>query len=121
MSKISVISIVVFSAIVLAGCSHKWKAEISSNTSWHGQFGTGSKNSGSSRTVDGSGNQTINVSDDVKAWCFVQKQTSGGYLKVRLKDEGGGLFGIAAGETREAETNSPYGSVTLESDAGTGN
>lgn len=70
------------------------KAEVESNTSWSRFF--------ENRTVDGSGNQTVDLPDVDIACCTVQKQTEEGRLKVSV---------VPGGES--AESTAAYGVVTV--------
>ena len=88
--------------LMLLGCGPDWKAEIKSNTSWSGSF--------DGRTVDGTGNKTVNLSNDEVVCCVVQKDTEEGYLEVRIIDDSGGLF-TADGE--KAKTTADYGVVSV--------
>lgn len=87
---------------VLCGCSIDYKAEVESNTSWSGSFG--------GRTVDGTGNRTIDLPDEHPQCCVVQKDTESGYLKVRVVADGGGIFGPS--DSDWVETTAAYGVAT---------
>ncbi|MDD5088773.1 MAG: hypothetical protein PHI18_08245 [bacterium] len=76
-----------------------WVADVQSNTSWSGYFGN--------RTVDGSGNEVVDLPDDEIVCCSVQKQTEAGTLTVTVKDQHNGT-------TKEsATTNAEYGVVSV--------
>lgn len=100
------------SVLVLCGCSSDWKLEIDSNANWHGVYGGVSGTQWSTSEVSGSGSRTIDISDDDRV-CVVFQQTSSGYLKIKLKDEGGGLFGIFAASDRDGQTNVNGGTVDI--------
>jgi hypothetical protein len=93
--------VLIFS-FALMSCADEWVAEVNSNTSWSGSF--------SGRTVDGTGNTKVNLGSDETVCCVVQKQTQTGYLKVSIKNEGGGLFAMD-GESKE--TTAAYGIVSV--------
>jgi len=93
-----------FGFLLLLGCND-WKAKVESNTSWSGSF--------SGRTVDGSGNQTVDIDDDGVVCCVVQKETEGGRLKVTIVNEGSNPF-RSEGESKE--TTAAYGLVTVCTD-----
>jgi hypothetical protein len=88
----------IFLAFFIIGCTD-YKAKVESNTSWSGAFGN--------RTVDGRGNQTIDLDDDDVQCCTVQKQTEEGRLKITIVDEG---FWGSDGES--AETTAAFGVVS---------
>lgn len=88
-----------FASLVIVGCSD-YKAKVESNTSWSGAFGN--------RTVDGNGNQTIDLDDTDIQCCTVQKQTTQGRLKVTILDEG-----FLGSDGESAETTAEYGVVTV--------
>lgn len=88
--------------LLLAGCSVDYKAEVESDTTWSGAFGD--------RSVDGSGAETVDLPDEHPQCCVVQKDTEGGYLKVRVVAEGGGWFG--PGDSDWVETTASYGVVS---------
>jgi len=92
-------TLLVFLSFIIISCTD-YKAKVESNTSWSGAFGN--------RTVDGSGNQTVDLDDDEIQCCVVQKQTTTGRLKVTIVDEG---FLGADGES--AETTAEYGVVSV--------
>lgn len=79
---------VLVAALCLTGyaCSHDYKAKVESDTSWSGAFST--------RTVQGSGNQTVDIDDDDQdvVCVAVQKQTRAGSLAVQVVDEGNTWF-----------------------------
>lgn len=94
--------IICLGVIIFSGCAVNYKAEVQSNTSWSGSF--------SNRTVDGSGNRTVDLPDDPPVCCVVQKETESGYLRVRVIAKGGGILGPSDGEW--VETTAAYGVVT---------
>ncbi|GJQ22187.1 MAG: hypothetical protein HBSIN02_25420 [Bacteroidia bacterium] len=89
-------------AVVFVGCSDDWKAKVESDTSWSGSF--------SGRTVDGTGNQTVDLDDDEVVCCVVQKQTERGRLKVSIVNEGSNPF---ASDGESKETTAAYGVVSV--------
>jgi hypothetical protein len=93
--------ILTFSLLLLVGCAPDWKARVESNTSWSGSFG--------GRTVDGHGNQTVGLGSGEVVCCVVQKNTTGGRLKVSIVDES--TFGLGSGESNE--TTAQYGCVSV--------
>lgn len=88
--SISIATIFLF--LFLSGCSDDWKAKVESDTSWNGSFG--------GRTVDGSGNQTVDIDDAEVFCCIVQKKTERGRLKVSIVNEGNYPF-ASDGESKE--------------------
>jgi hypothetical protein len=105
-SKISLLTVAIMVVVFSAGCSVEYKAEVESDTSWSGAFGN--------RSVDGRGNDRISLGKDHPVCCVVQKETASGFLKVRVKAEGGGLFG--PGDSDWVETTAQYGVVSVCSD-----
>ena len=101
-SSLKVLISVFALVIVLSGCSIDYKAEVESNTSWSGSFG--------GRTVDGTGNKTIDVPDEHPQCCVVQKDGESGFLKVRVVAEGGGIF--SPSDSDWVETTAAYGVVS---------
>lgn len=94
-----------FVAVLLTvGCGKDWKLEIESNTSWSGTYGAVSGSGLSEGDVQGSGNRSFDLPDDDSV-CSAFTQTGNGYLKVKIKDDGGGLFHMFAEDERSAETN----------------
>ncbi|MBT4851326.1 MAG: hypothetical protein HON37_04565 [Candidatus Marinimicrobia bacterium] len=94
----------IFLILVFLGCTD-YKAEIESDTSWSGSFGN--------RTVDGSGDKTIDIPDDNIVCCVAQKSTTGGFLKIRIVDDGAILFGT---KTDWVKTTAEYGVVSVCND-----
>lgn len=78
--------VIVALCVTSAACSHDYKAKVESDTSWSGAFST--------RTVQGSGNQIVDIdNDDDGVVCVaVQKQTRLGSLAVQVVDEGNTWF-----------------------------
>ena len=103
MSKGSAAIVLTLVMLLFCGCGVDYKAEVQSNTKWSGAFGN--------RTVDGSGNRTIDLPDDHPQCCVVQKQTEDGYLKVRVVGEGGWILG--PGDSDWVETTADYGVVSV--------
>jgi hypothetical protein len=96
--------VLVTTIVIASGCGVDYKAEVQSDTSWSGAFGN--------RTVDGRGNKTVDLPDEHPQCCVVQKQTEQGYLRVRVKAEGGmWLFG--PDDSDWAETRAEYGVVSV--------
>ena len=98
-------SLLILATASLAACQSK-TLEIESDTQWSGSVG-----GTSSRTIDGSGNSSVDIdANDTICWDF-QKQTQGGRLRVYAKvhsitgnDRDGdetttAQFGIASGCT----------------------
>jgi hypothetical protein len=79
-------------------------AEVESNTEWSGAFGN--------RSVDGSGNQVVDLPEVDTIQCVVvQKSTEGGSLRVRIKVSGGlGISGPSGSEW--VSTTAAFGVVT---------
>jgi hypothetical protein len=98
--------------LIVSGCTD-WKAEIDSNTSWYAVFG-GVTTSGEWTTSEmrGTGDKTIDLPDDMRVCCVVWQQASG-YVKVNVKDDGGGPFHIFAEKGRKSETNVSGGRVEM--------
>ncbi len=91
----------------LCGCGEDLYVEIESSTSWSGAFGN--------RTVDGSGDDRVDVSDDRPVCAVVQKQTEGGSLTARMICENKGLYALFGAEDEEdsATTTAAYGVVSV--------
>ena len=87
-------------AFGLLACTD-YQAEVESDTSWSGAFGD--------RTVDGTGNQVVDLPDDWPQCVVVQKQTIHGFLRVRVIG-GGGILG--PGDSDWVETTAEYGVVS---------
>lgn len=80
-----------------------YKVKVESDTSWSGAFGN--------RTVDGSGNRTVDLDDDGETvCCVVQKQTREGYLKITIIDDGSSIF---ASDGKSVRTTAEYGVVSV--------
>jgi hypothetical protein len=71
-----------------------YKIEITSDTRWSGYF--------ENRTIDGHGNETIDISDNGIVCCTAQKQTEHGTLTMSV---------IPGGES--ATTTAAYGVVSV--------
>lgn len=84
------------------GCSHDAMARVESDTQWSGAFGN--------RTVEGNGNQDVDLPDETPTCASVQKQTRTGRLKVTTFDDGNAWLKWD-GET--AETIAEFGVVTV--------
>ncbi|HUV29525.1 MAG TPA: hypothetical protein VMY05_00340 [Acidobacteriota bacterium] len=89
--------------ILLAGCGIDYKCEVTSNTSWSGIF--------ADRTVDGEGDQTVDIPDDPPECVVVQKETEKGYLRIKLIAEGG-WFLNSADDRPSVTTTAKYGIVS---------
>lgn len=85
--------------MILTGCT-KYRAEVRSDTSWSGAFGN--------TTIDGSGNQDIELSKEEKC-AVVQKRTTYGSLSVQIVAHGS-IFSSGSGE--KATTTAEYGVVS---------
>ena len=99
-------------AVSLIGCGRDWKAEIESNTSWYGAYGGVSGSEWTTTSVQGSGDRTIDLPDDDRVCCRFY-QEGNGFLSVKVKDDGGGLFHIFAEDSRQAETNINGGMIEI--------
>jgi hypothetical protein len=84
-------------AVLLTGCSD-FKVKVESNTSWSGVFGE--------TVVEGSGNREIDIADDGRACVVVQKNTVGGYLRIRIENPDDTSY-----QRDWDETHAAYGSV----------
>jgi hypothetical protein len=90
------------SLLLVAGCSHDYKAEVRSNTTWSGAF--------NGATVDGSGDRTVDIDDEGVQCVVVQKQTRTGSLTVSIVDDGNTWF-KKDGESKS--TSAEFGVVTV--------
>lgn len=103
--KIAVINRFLLVILFLSACGMDTKAEVQSNTSWSGAFGN--------RTVDGSGDAIIDLPDEDNQCAVVQKETSGGYLKLRIIQDPEGIEKIRGDkESSWSETTADYGVVS---------
>ena len=93
--------LILAASTLAVGCSHDFKAKVSSDTSWSGSF--------SSVTVDGNGDRTVDLDDEAPQCAVVQKQTRSGSLTVSIVDEGSSWF-KTDGETKT--TIADFGVVT---------
>lgn len=92
--------------LTVAACSHEYKAKVESDTSWSGSF--------SNRTVDGSGDRTVDLDDDDGTVCVVvQKNTRIGTLSVAVIDEGNTWF---KKQGNRVTTTADFGVVTACND-----
>ena len=98
--KTLLIILTITMGLVFFGCTD-YKAKITSTTNWSGSFG--------GTTVDGSGNQTIDLPDDEIVCIVVQKETEHGILSAEIIDEGFLSFG--GGEKKT--TTAKYGVVSV--------
>jgi len=90
--------------LVLLGCeksSDDWKVEVSSDTSWEGDF--------YNQHIAGNGNQRIDLPDNVSTCCVVKKKTEAGFLRVTIINDG--LNPTSPGGQWN-ETTKPYGTVS---------
>lgn len=81
-----------------------YKAEVESDTSWSGSFGN--------RSVDGSGNQIVELPNDDVVCIVVQKNTAGGYLRARIIDDSHGFLNPAY-DSKWVETTAEFGVVDV--------
>lgn len=96
--------IALFSILLLAGCSQDWKAHVESNVNWSGTFG--------GVNVSGSGEKVVDLNDDVGNYCcVVRKDTTIGFLKVTLINDGSGW--IFDADSKTGQTSEPYGEITV--------
>lgn len=102
MKKLILIASFLFIAILSSSCTDL-KAKVESDTSWSGSFGD--------RTVDGSGNQTIDLPDDEPQCCVAQKNTTGGKLKITIINDTANP--LATKELNSSETYAQYGVVSV--------
>jgi len=94
------ILIIPLALITLTGCTNRYKAKVESNTKWSGYF--------DNRTVDGTGNATVDIGEgDIKC-VAVQKMTELGYLNVSIIHET--TFGES--ELNKTGTSAAYGLVS---------
>jgi len=103
MKQVRITLIVVAAIIMFSGCSKDYKCEVRSNTDWSGAFGD--------RTVDGSGNRTIDMPGDPPQCVAVQKQTEEGYLEVQMVEEASGPLN-SENDYSPVRTTAAYGVVT---------
>ena len=89
--------------LILVGCSFDYKCAVQSNTEWSGSFGN--------RTVDGSGNQIVDLPDEEIQCVVVQKETREGILSIKLIKEGHGIFN-SDDENPTVTTTAEYGIVS---------
>jgi hypothetical protein len=99
--------IILFGICFVIGCGSDWNAEIESTTTWNAEC---KKGDFIWKTVEGSGNKTIPLSDEDKVCVSVQKKTEEGYLKITIIDE---TIFWSSGDPAWAETNHPYGTVEV--------
>jgi len=94
--------IVLLISIFIINCAPDYKAQIKSDTSWSGSF--------DNRTVDGDGNDIINLSNEHPVCCVAQKQTEDGYLHIRVINDNKNIIG--PGNSSWAKTTAAYGVVS---------
>lgn len=93
--------------LFLAGCSVDYKVDIESDTSWSGAF--------DNRSVDGKGNETVDVGDTPPVCAVVQKDTKEGFLTAKMVCHYRGpqkIFKEKATKDR-ATTTAAYGVVSV--------
>jgi hypothetical protein len=95
--------------LFICSCSSDYQAEVESDTSWSGDF--------AGIRVDGSGNQSFDIPDEGYQCCVVQKNTPGGYLKLRVYDASTGSGDSLADPEVFEETTEAYGHITWCVDA----
>lgn len=99
-------------AMLTTGCGRNWKAEIDSNTRWYAVYGGVSGSTWVTSEESGTGSRTIDLPDDDRICCSFQQEGSG-YLKVEIKDTGGGLFHLMAEDSRKGATNVNGGIINI--------
>lgn len=99
-------------ALLLAGCGKKLKLQVDSNTTWSGSYGSVRGANWSTADVAGTGSRTFDLPDDDRVCCAFT-QTGTGYLKITIKDEGGGPGHLFADDSRSTETNVHGGTADL--------
>ena len=100
--------VAVVAALCMAGCGGDLVVEVESNTSWSGYF--------HNRSVDGSGDETVDVPEESIVCATVQKGTEGGTLTVRMVRRDVGIF-QTDNEEDSASTSAAYGVVSVCSDS----
>jgi hypothetical protein len=85
--------------LFLIGCGGSTVCKVESDTSWSGSFGDA--------TVSESGNSEVDLPDDDIVCCVAQKQTTGGFLKITVVEEGW----LGSSDKGSAETSAAYGVV----------
>lgn len=94
----------IFIGLLIFGCSSDFHAEVESDTSWTGDF--------AGIRMDGSGNQSIDIPDEGILCCVVQKNTTGGYLKLRVYDLTDDSSDTITNPEVWEETSEAYGHLT---------
>jgi hypothetical protein len=110
--RIRTLTAIVVLALLVPGCSPDWEIEIESDTEWTVTYGGVSGENWSTSVQRGSGDKTINVSNDDKM-CLILMQHGSGSTRVKLKNTNGGPFGIFGPDGREEQTNVSGGSVQM--------
>lgn len=96
--------IITAACLLLIGCSKDYKVEITSDTDWYGQV--------SGRSVEGPGNQTIDMDDNKGECALLVKKTDAGKLSAKIIWDGG-WFINPSGETKSVSTMEPNGSIEI--------
>ncbi len=100
-----IVAVSLFFVVLLTfGCSSDYQAEVESDTSWTGDF--------AGIRMNGSGNQKIDIPDEGYLCCVVQKNTTGGYLKLRVYNASTGSGDSLADPEVFEETSEAYGHIT---------
>jgi len=94
-------------SVFFISCADDLRVDIESDTSWSGYFGN--------KTVDGSGNKSIDIPDDRPQCATAQKETELGFLTAKMIAERKGIAAIFGDEKveDEATTTAAYGLVTV--------
>ena len=95
--------VILLVAMTGIGCSVDFSVDVRSNTSWSGYF--------ADRSVEGSGNKTVDLPGDPPQCVTVQKDTEEGYLEIQIK-ESGGWFLSPTTDYNPIRTTAAYGIVS---------
>ncbi len=93
----------VFALLFSVSCTADWQVRVESDTSWSGAFGN--------RTVDGTGNQVIDLEDGDVDCVVVQKETREGFLSIQVFSDGSGLLDPGQ-EKDKVTTTAEFGIVS---------